>query len=91
MCLLAMSSLYSSDHKKKKEEEKNAIKFVEENMGDARYGTWYLYTGSLCSTLTFWASRTWRKYELIKSFSTQCTFQYTFVVYCLYLHLSKIK
>ena len=45
MCLLAMSSLYSSDHKKK-EEEKNAIKFVEENMGDARYGTWYLYTGS---------------------------------------------
>ena len=89
MCLLAMSSLYSSDHKKK-EEERNAI-FVEENMGDARYGTWYLYTGSLCSTLTFWASRTWRKYELIKSFSTQCTFQNTFVVYCLYLHLSKIK
>ena len=64
MCLLAMSSLYSSNHKKrKKEEEKNPIKFVEENMGDARYGTWYLYTGSLCSTLTFWASRTWRKYE----------------------------
>lgn len=80
MCLLAMSSLYSSDHKEK-EEEKNAIEFVEENMGDARYGTWYLYTGS----------RTWRKYELIKSFSTQCTFQNTFVVYCLYLHLSKIK
>lgn len=75
-----MSSLYSSDHKKK-EEEKNAIKFVEENMGDARYGTWYLYT----------RSRTWRKYELIKSFSTQSTFQNTFVVYCLYLHLSKIK
>ena len=89
MCLLAMSSLYSSNHKKK-EEERNAI-FVEENMGDARYGNWYLYTGSLCSTLTFWASRTWRKYELIKSFSTQCTFQNTFVVYCLYLHLSKIK
>ena len=48
MCLLLINSLYSSNHKKRKkeEEEKNPIKFVEENMGDARYGTWYLYTGS---------------------------------------------
>ena len=45
MCLLAMSSLYSSNHKKE-EEEKNPIQFVEENMGDVRYGPWYLYTGS---------------------------------------------
>ena len=46
MCLLAMSSLYSSNHKRRKKEEKNPIKFVEKNIGDARYGTWYLYTGS---------------------------------------------
>ena len=37
MCLLVMNSLYSSNHKKKKEKRKESMKFVEENMGDAGY------------------------------------------------------
>lgn len=41
MSFLAMNGLYSSNHKKKKTEP---IKFMENNMVEARFWNWYRYS-----------------------------------------------